>query len=282
MPASIIIPAHNEAELISACLRRLTLVPSDWEIVVVCNACSDDTAELARGFSRVTVVETSRPGKMPALDLGDSVATLFPRLYVDADAVVEVAALKSLAHALSSDDRALVGSPALRIDITNSTRWVRIYFAVWSRLRYASEAIGSGVYGLSAGARRRFDTFPERGGDDQLVYRLFTADERVITEPPFIYVAPRTLRALTRSRARMFALNAELERTVDLPPQPEQGWRTQGLEQVMRSSPRSFARGLVFVGVQVVVRLWGRRLAQAESIPWHQDRTSRQAAIPVE
>jgi glycosyltransferase involved in cell wall biosynthesis len=275
--ASIVIPAHNESALIEGCLSRIleSSTSAEWEIVVVCNGCSDDTADRARTFKGVQVVETERAGKMPALNLGDEVASVFPRLYVDADAVVDGAALRALADRLGDANAVRVGSPRMRVDCSRSTRPVAAYFSVWSQLRYAREAIGSGVYGVSAAARRRFGAFPERGGDDQLIYRLFDSSERVITDPSFGYVAPRTVRALISSRARMFALNTELERTVDLPPPENLGWRAQGLERLLVDRPRDLPAVALFMTVQVVVKIWGRRLARKESIPWNQDRSSR-------
>lgn len=277
--ASIVIPAHNESVLIGRCLSRLLdgTAASEWEIIVVCNGCTDDTADRARAFQGVTVVETGTPGKMPALDIGDATATVFPRVYIDADAIVELPALRALVRALDDQDVPLVGSPALHVDTSASSRLVKIYFDVWTRLRYAQEAIGSGVYALTRQARGRFEQFPQRGGDDQLVYRLYSASERIVTQPSFTYVAPRTLRSLMRSRARMFALNIELERTIDLPAPEGVGWKEQGLERVLRSSPRMIPRVALFVAVQIIIRLWGRRLSNAESIPWNQDRTSREA-----
>lgn len=275
--ASIVIPAHNESKLIGRCLSRIFdgAGEGEWEVVVVCNGCSDDTAERARQFSGVHVVELEQGDKMKALDRGDDEAVAFPRIYLDADAVVSADALRALADELSDPGTVRVGSPALTVDRRASTRLVQVYFDVWTRLRYASEAIGSGVYGVSAAARTRFDRFPERGGDDQLVYRLFTRDERVVSQPPFTYVAPQSLGALARSRARMFALNIELERTVDLPDDEGLGWRAQGLEGLVADRPRRTLRVLWFVAVQVGIRLYARQLSRRDSIPWNQDRTTR-------
>ncbi|MDO9356727.1 MAG: glycosyltransferase [Solirubrobacteraceae bacterium] len=275
--ASIVIPAHNESAAIDGLLTCLTAeAAGTWEIVVVCNACSDDTAQKARTYTDVVVVETSTPGKLNALNLGDRHVRHFPRVYVDADAVVSNAALRHLVSALDDPLLAAVGSPRLTVDTGGCSRWIQIYFSVWRRLRYAQEAIGSGVYGLSKAARSRFDEFPDGASADQLIYRLFTAEERRITEPGFTYRAPRSIGSLIRTRARMFALNAELERLVELPSSPSVGWRAQGLEDLLRLGPRMVLRVGVFVGIQLVIRGYGRRLAAKSEIPWNQDRTSRE------
>ena len=72
LTASIIIPAHNE----SSALRVIAaLIPNGekpgYEVIVVCNGCSDDTADVARGFSNVRVLEIAEASKPAALEAGD-------------------------------------------------------------------------------------------------------------------------------------------------------------------------------------------------------------------
>ncbi len=57
MPALIVIPAHNEAHNIASCLQgaRCQTIPAD--ILVVCDNCTDSTAEIARSMG-VSVFET--------------------------------------------------------------------------------------------------------------------------------------------------------------------------------------------------------------------------------
>src|SRR5206468_9477454 len=83
---SVVIPAHNEAAVIG---RLLTAIladagPDEFEIVVVPNGCTDDTAAVASSFG-VRVVETEVASKVAALRLGDASVKSFPRIYVDAD-----------------------------------------------------------------------------------------------------------------------------------------------------------------------------------------------------
>jgi glycosyltransferase involved in cell wall biosynthesis len=78
---SIVIPAHNESRVIERCLTSILTDarPNEFEIVVVCNGCTDDTAERARGFGdRVRVIETPIGSKIHALNLGDQHVSRFP------------------------------------------------------------------------------------------------------------------------------------------------------------------------------------------------------------
>jgi cellulose synthase/poly-beta-1,6-N-acetylglucosamine synthase-like glycosyltransferase len=56
---AVIIPAHNEAGVIERTLGRLAPLAGDRqvEVIVACNGCTDDTAELARGFKGVRVLD---------------------------------------------------------------------------------------------------------------------------------------------------------------------------------------------------------------------------------
>lgn len=66
MKLSIVIPAHNEEGYISNCLDSLNRYivgdPKLLEIIVVDNASTDKTAEIANKFSGVRVVSEPRKG----------------------------------------------------------------------------------------------------------------------------------------------------------------------------------------------------------------------------
>lgn len=72
---SVVVPAYNDAEMLRECLRRVRdqLRPAD-EIVVVDNASTDDTAEVARSLGAV-VVHQPVPGIFPAASAGYDAAT---------------------------------------------------------------------------------------------------------------------------------------------------------------------------------------------------------------
>ena len=73
MPCSILIPAHNESEIIAGTLQKLqSQITKDDCILVVADNCDDDTADIARSFG-VDVVERAdlaSCGKGYALDAG--------------------------------------------------------------------------------------------------------------------------------------------------------------------------------------------------------------------
>ena len=77
---SIVIPAHNEGSVIERLLESLTADAGthEFDIIVVCNGCTDDTAARARACPYgITVLETDIPSKVNALNMGDEAARAF-------------------------------------------------------------------------------------------------------------------------------------------------------------------------------------------------------------
>src|SRR5829696_5509012 len=110
---SIVIPAHNEANVIGRCLASLLdgAAEGELDVVVVCNGCTDATADVARRAGpAVRVIETDVPSKSNALNLGDRAARGFPRFYVDADVVVPLASVREVGRVLESG-AALAAAP---------------------------------------------------------------------------------------------------------------------------------------------------------------------------
>ena len=102
---SIIIPAHNESAVIARTLKAVTdgAEPGEFEVLVVCNGCTDETASIARSFgSSVRVIETGVSSKTHALNLGDEASQGYPRIYLDADILLEIDAVRRLAARLES------------------------------------------------------------------------------------------------------------------------------------------------------------------------------------
>ena len=84
--ATVIIPAHNEASVIDRCLGSIynSIKPGEFEVIVVCNGCTDDTAKVvATCFPLVKLLETPVASKVDALNYADTEARYFPRIFPD-------------------------------------------------------------------------------------------------------------------------------------------------------------------------------------------------------
>src|SRR5262245_55246396 len=135
MPVSIVIPAHDEEAVIGRCLAALTAGAADGEldVVVVCNGCKDGTAAAARAAAPgARVLEIAAAGKPGALNAGDAAARGFPRLYVDADVVLDLASLRRLAAVLAAPG-ALAAAPVMDLDAAGASWPVRAFYDVWTR-----------------------------------------------------------------------------------------------------------------------------------------------------
>ena len=215
-PVSIIVPAHNEAAGIRWCLAALTTdaAEGELEVIVVANACEDDTAEIARSFGRkVQVIETAVASKTNALNLGERAASGRVRVYIDADVCVPLESVRALVRRLSRGD-VLAVAPRVSLDLDGCSWPVRAFYQVDAQLPSHREGIGgSGVYALSQAGRDRFNQFPAITADDAFVRRHFKPNERCTVDEAFSMVSPpRTLKGLVAVKTRSHFGNYEINK----------------------------------------------------------------------
>jgi glycosyltransferase involved in cell wall biosynthesis len=276
---SLVIPAHDESRSIGHCLDSMTggITENELQIVVVCNGCSDDTAEIARRFGPpVEVLETPVASKVAALRLGDEVAAGFPRFYVDADVELPLESLRRVADVLRRGPW-LAAAPRMKVDLSRRKWAVRAYYAIWTRLPYhTSGMIGSGVYAVSETGRLRFDTFPDLISDDGFVRLQFGPEERTSVEgASFTIRAPETLAAVLRIKTRSQKGAVQLKRAFpELARNDMRDYRS-ALTGILRE-PRQWANCCVYLYVILVTKLRAYWLNYARDLDeWERDETSR-------
>jgi glycosyltransferase involved in cell wall biosynthesis len=276
---SVVIPAHNEAEVIGRCLDVLfdKLGPG-IEVLVVCNGCTDGTADAARRTGHpVTVVELEAASKSGALRAADRTATAFPRVYLDADVVVPGVAVNRLVAHLEGSG-ALAARPPLVYDTSSSSALVRRFFRARVQIPAVMGSLwGAGLYALSADGRGRFDDFPLLVADDLFVDRLFRADEiELVESPPVVVVAPATIAGLLATFRRTFRGN----RAVKAMPTDRPGTRAtvRDLLRLARRGPTQFVDAAVYATVVVWARCLAWRHAPSSGA-WERDETSRRVAL---
>ena len=95
---SIVIPAHNEEELLPATLEALNQQTyRAFETIVVTNGCTDRTADAVRGKC-TQLYELEERGLGPARNLGAEKAKGNLLLFLDADTILEPTALQVIAR----------------------------------------------------------------------------------------------------------------------------------------------------------------------------------------
>jgi glycosyltransferase involved in cell wall biosynthesis len=281
---SIIIPAHNEEQVIARSVEPLSTgaEAGELEVIVVCNGCNDQTADIARrlGGTRglVRVIESSVASKVNALNLGDAAATGFPRFFVDADVKLSITSLRQMAECLS-EGNILAVAPRFQMELATCSWWVRAFYDINGRLPSSREGIGgSGVYGLSEKGRRRFDRFPDLTADDGFVRVQFKPAERATLHDCWsIVFAPKTLRELICIKTRSHFGSMELRRRF-----PE-FWVNKGdgngsALKKLCMRPWHWPKLAVYGYVKLVARGRAhRRLRSGDLGGWERDESSRRA-----
>jgi len=211
----VIVPAHDEAALIGATLCSLLsgLPAGTLQVVVVANGCHDATADIARTFTGVRVVELDTPSKAAALAAGARTGGRLPRVHLDADCAISGADVLRLVQALE-EPGVLATAPGRHLQTARSSCWVRGYYRVWERLPGVRDGLyGRGVIALSPEAQRRIDLLPLVLSDDLAISEAFTPTERrVVREAVVTIRAPRTAADLIRRRVRVAAGNRQADR----------------------------------------------------------------------
>jgi glycosyltransferase involved in cell wall biosynthesis len=271
-PGAILIPAHNEAAVIDRTLMRLTPIAEsrNVEICVICNGCTDDTADRARRHPGVHVLEIGQSSKTAALNAGDAWASLWPRLYLDADIEIEPDAVSRVFQVLAGSVPA--ARPLFRYDTTGASPMVRAYYRARRRMPSTRFALwGAGVYALSEVGHARFDEFPPVTADDLFVDRLFSPSEKhIVTTVPVKVRTPRTTAALITILRRNRRGASEFEGTT----------ASTSLKEVLLS-----VRGLtsaIDAGAYVILAFVSRvphaRAGTGAAVMWERDGTSREPA----
>ena len=272
---SVVVPAHNEAELLGSTLSHLLDGPdaSQLEVIVVCNGCTDETAAIARQHG-AHVVELAEPSKSAALNAGDRVAKGFPRFYVDADIGVTATDLVRAASALRDGVHGV--SPRMIPDLDGRPWMVRAFFDVWLQLPYCKSLIGSGVYGLDEVGRSRFDEFPPVIADDLFArLHLRPSERRVVESATFTLRTPRKVAALVRVKTRSHLGWLQLKSLYPELFANEDADHHTAIRRLVRH-PGTWSRAVAYIVIRQVARsrarLQHRRGAHGT---WERDETTR-------
>jgi Glycosyl transferase family 2 len=273
---SVVIPAHNEAQVIGRGLNRLfDSLGSGIEVVVVCNGCNDGTAEVARASGHpLTVIELDVASKAEALRAADRFATAFPRVYLDADVLVSGAAIHAVLEHLSHPG-AVAARPPIVYDTSSSSWVVRRFYSARAQIPAVMGSLwGAGMYALSADGRGRFDQFPLLVADDLFVDRLFRADEiDLVGTTPVVVVASATASGLLATFQRTFRGNRAIGE-ITATERPGTRAAVRDLLRLARRGPAEFVDAAVYAAVVIWARALAWRHPRASRV-WERDDTSR-------
>lgn len=273
----VIIPAHNEASVIARTLHPLAPLAASGaiEVIVACNGCSDETAQIAQAFEGVTVLETEVASKVAALNLAESQASKFPRLYLDADITITPGAVRMCFENLSQPD-AVAARPAFTYDTAAASPLVQAFYRARRRIPGTNQALwGAGAYALSEHGRERFGAFPDLTADDLFVDLQYSSHEKhILPSIPVKVRTPRTSGSLLAILTRNYRGQHELRQL------PEGSMLKEDTRSTARqladtiADPLSALDALVYAGFVAFARIKARRLKGVKRL-WESDRSSR-------
>jgi glycosyltransferase involved in cell wall biosynthesis len=270
--SSVVIPAHDEAKSIPRLLAELAPLADETEIVIVCNGCSDDTADAAQVAAPwAEIVEIAEASKPAALDAGDATASTFPRAYIDADICISADSVRRLFEVLGNGTLAVAASPAH--DLSDSSWLVRAHYAIWSRMNDGTREIhGTGAMVLSGEGRARFTSWPRVIGDDYFLDGQFCETEKCrVPGAVAISDGPRTVWDCVSRRARVHQGNIDVRELGLRGPHSRRGLRA--VAAVVRSQPAlaiCIPPHLLVVGAGRVLARRRRRMGTSKV--WYRDR----------
>ena len=259
---SVILPAHNEAAWLPECLRALLRsepVAGSVEVIVVANGCSDETAQLARGFAEefaarswgLQVIELREGSKLGALNAGEAAASGAVLVYLDADVLVSSPLIGQLAEALDCDTpRYGSGKPR----VTTAGNWVtKHYTRFWQTTPFMTLGVpGFGVFAMNRAGRARWQDWPDIISDDTFARLNFRPEERIAVPATYDWPMIEGFAPLVRVRRRQDIGVQEVEALYpDLMHNDDPQDQAQPLWRRAMADPLGF---VVFISVRLAIR----------------------------
>ena len=264
MIVSILIPAHNEADYLPACLDALLAsdpVPQDVEVIVIANGCTDNTAEIARGYAavaearnwRLEVLDLTQGGKLNAWNQGESAARGEALIYLDADVHVSPPLIGQIAEALDTDQpRYASGRPS--VTVTGQDALTRHYTRFWLTTPFMVHGVpGFGVFAMNRAGRARWSDWPDIISDDTFARLNFTPAERIDVPATYDWPMIEGFVQLVKVRRRQDIGVAEIEtRYPELIANDDTHDRTVPIWRRALRDPVAF---LAYISVRLAIRL---------------------------
>ena len=224
LSVGFLVPAHNEAKVISACIGSIDLAarqyPGPCRIYIVDNLSSDATAEAAAGAlagcqsATGTVLSCTEPGKAHALNLGLDEISEDVVVRVDADTIVPASLVRQLVPHLADPAVAAVGGltlPRQNRTLLDRVRAIEVFENAGFR-RVAQAGVDAVLVVPGIMSAYRTDVVRSLGGfgvgfngeDADIIIRIGRAGYRVVQDPAIVVRSevPRSLGHLREQRLR--------------------------------------------------------------------------------
>ncbi|MGV9712248.1 glycosyltransferase [Gordonia sp. NPDC003424] len=267
---AVIVPAHNEERTIQDTLAPLSSAAARGaiELIVVANGCTDQTVARAREVPGVIVVDLAEASKPAALNAGNDRASLWPRLYLDADIKITESAVADTFSALGVGD-IRAARPSAVVDTKKSDWIVRRFYRCRSRVESLNTGLwGAGAYAVDVAGASVAGPFPQLTADDLWIDLQFDKNEiAVVSTDSVIVTAPRSAKALVHTLKRVYRGKRELS---------EAKSATGTVRDLLHSiaGPQS-ALDVLTYGVVVTIARLRSQGAPRSAATWERDDSSR-------
>jgi GT2 family glycosyltransferase len=189
---SLVIPTYNRCDslrLVLEALRRQTTPADVYEVVVICDGCTDGTADMCRAVAAespftLSIMEQANQGPAAARNRGVEAARAPVILFIDDDVIPDPALIAEHLRLHERDEYAVVIGPLIAPPDLRSNPWTRWEDAML-RKQYQGMAAGKWhpsprqFYTGNASVRREqilvaggFDACYRRAEDVELAYRF--------------------------------------------------------------------------------------------------------------
>lgn len=212
MKISFIIPAYNEENYLERCLNSLQAQCNqpgfEVEIIVVNNASTDRTAEIAQQFANVRLINEPRRGLARARQAGFSAASGELIANIDADTMLPPGWMQTVkAYFTQNPKLVALSGPHIFYDGTPSIKaWAKAFYIVaycsyiWHRyIVRVSSMLQGGNFVVKKSALQQiggFDSAYEFYGEDaDIARRLFKVGDVTFTYKLPIFASSRRLKA---------------------------------------------------------------------------------------
>lgn len=143
---SVIIAAHNEESNISTRIENILQCDyprENLQIVVSCDGCTDRTAQIARGYDNVLVLDLPRRGKAAVLNEAVAAAQGDVLVFTDARQRFAPDALRHLVKTVYCPEVGAVGGDLVLVDYAGTPQAMGAYWAYEKLLRRLEAMVAS-------------------------------------------------------------------------------------------------------------------------------------------
>lgn len=277
--ATVIVPAHNEATVIEACLNSIVDQAGVSHIITACNGCTDNTVEIVKSrFPDVICLDIQKPSKTNALNEAEikarEIGIQYPIFYIDADTQMSENAIQIIAKAMA-DGRILLSAPTPVIDTSKSSWLVKTYYKIWTQLPYIKEGvIATCSFIVSEAGRNRFDKFADVIGDDGFIRCHFKNKEISNIDGANIYItAPKDIFSLIKIKTRARLGNMELLAKKKCPIVEAKNYSSVMTDRLLS---RDFFSTLIYILIASFIRIRAKmQFKKLNTYEWEKDTSSR-------